>query len=121
MIGSFLGGIYMGLGTLLFIYVEHCFDKVPKQNAPYESSFIDLCNDISRYHNTTKIFNQTENTVVQNALKECLPNILNNELTKCEITLDTFSKWAKFTIAVCCTIGTYLLVLNRLPSLILFT
>ena len=106
MIGSILSGVYMGLGSFMFLYIEHCYDNIPKEKTVYESTLLDLCKDIKEIQNLTENINKTETVNVEKMLAKCVvASIDEKELKICEVTLDTFAKWAKFTIAVCCTIG----------------
>ena len=43
---------YFGLGSLLFFYVEHCYDVVKEEWSSLEKSLIDLCDNITKINET---------------------------------------------------------------------
>ena len=110
------------LGGLGFFYIEHCRDvKIPKKLSTGESSFIEICSNLSNMlHNSTTVTasnfinNFNNNTTVSLELKYFLNNIqltcIQNKAEvlderQCELTTVDWFKWMEYTMTVAFTIG----------------
>ena len=95
---------YMALGSLLFLYIEQCYDVVKEKWSSLEKGFINLCNNITKFNYTTD--NSTEPKGVLIYMKETCPQmyaIKSNNI--CKITFKCFCKLFGLTSSICLTIG----------------
>ena len=101
----------MVLGSLLFFYIEHCYDKQPPLYLPMEKSYITMCDLFSEtdlYQNTNSTpFNITQNDsiILEKMAKICDKRASFEEKIECHLNKDTFSKWFEYTASIGFTVG----------------
>ena len=110
---------YMGLGSLLFFYVEHCYDVVKEELSSVEKSLIDLCDNITKINQTTStiitinmsidnktINNNTEQSGMISYMKDTCQKMqpVKNDVV-CELTFLHFCKYFELACTTCFTIG----------------
>ena len=96
--------LYMALGSLLFLYIEQCYDVVKKELSSLEKSYIDLCDNITKLNHT--MYNITDTSGVITHMKIiCLRMDPVKTMVVCEINFKNFCKWFKLSCSICLTIG----------------
>ena len=110
---------YMALGSLLFFYVEHCYDVVKEEWSSVEKSLIDLCNNITKFNQTTSniitinmsndnkaINNNTEPIGMVTYMKDTCQKMqpVKNDVV-CDLTFLLFCKYYELACTICFTIG----------------
>ena len=93
---------YISLGSLLFIYTEHCWDNVQEKQTVYEFKLFKLCKNIVDH---LEVKNET--TLSLSIIKRCNSTYVPDRNKTCEVTMASFVKWSKFTSAVCYTVGRF--------------
>ena len=99
----------MVLGSLLFLYIEHCYSVSPPKYTPMEESYIEICSLL----NFTKLEENTGNGSVSTneyknnmRIKElCEEQDSFKEVIECKLNTDTFSKWFEYTASIGFTVG----------------
>jgi len=99
----------MVLGSLLFLYIEHCYSVIPPAYKPMEKSYMDIC----RLLNFTKLIEDTGNGSVSveeyknnMRIKElCDEQQSFKEVIECKLNTNTFSKWFEYTASIGFTVG----------------
>lgn len=100
------------LGSLLFLYIEHCYDSVPPRLSAMELAYLFICDNMENIKDEG-LFNTT---VIQTYGNSSVGNFTNiREMCEkrdeiepriaCELTLKTFSKWFEYTASIAFTTG----------------
>ena len=110
---------YMALGSLLFFYVEHCYDVVKEEWSSVQKSLIDLCDNITKFNQTTSniitinmsndnktINNNTDQIVMVTYMKDTCQKMqpVKNDVV-CELTFQLCCKYFELACTICFTIG----------------
>ena len=96
--------LYMTLGSLLFLYIEQCYDVVKEELSSLEKSFIDLCDNITKLNHT--MYNITDTpSVITDMKRTCLRMDPVKTMVVCEINFINFCNWFKLSCSICFTIG----------------
>ena len=104
----------MVLGSLLFFYIEHCYDKQPPTYLPMEQNYITICNLFSSTHlyqdtnTTTSNITHNDSLVLDKIAKICGARASYEEKIECHLNKDTFSKWFEYTASIGFTVGMYI-------------
>jgi len=104
-------------GSLLFFYIENCYDPVIPALEDHEVAYTQLCQIVAKYdnftHNGTTTHTVNPNVsasdrnrhVAEVALKMCNMNPPKVNNRKCELTLAEVCRWFDFTTSVAFTTG----------------
>ena len=96
---------YMVLGSLIFFYVEHCYDVVQEELSSLEKSFIELCDNITKFNQTTSaiitiIMSNDNKTINKNTEQSGMISYMKDTCQKmqpvksdvvCELTFYSFA------------------------------
>lgn len=92
------------LGSLLFLYIEHCYDPVLKPLNGLEKGYTAIC-DIMENVNLP-IFDENNNTEKLLQINDiCSERNALKERNACELSMGTFSKWFEYTASIAFTTG----------------
>ena len=108
----FLNCIVTVLGSLLFLYIEQCYDVVTPTLSPRESSFIDICNKskILSFNHTESATNSSSSTYINKFfvdLNKLCEQDKGIEEIKCEITKYSIINWMEYVYTIQLTLGKY--------------
>ena len=99
----------MVLGSLLFLYIEHCYDVVSKTYRPMENSYLEICNILEHKTNTSVSVGGRNDNDTKQMLTEmqeiCNRKSMYIEHIVCELNQGTFSKWFEYTASIGFTVG----------------
>lgn len=108
--------IVMTIGTLLFFYIEQCYDVTPKQLDEFTTSYLRVCSlfhSLQPYNATTGSVStvSSNSSVLNQAIVDMCKKGKPKTPVKCELTGQSFWHWWDYTITLSYTIGRYLKIL----------
>ena len=101
------------LGSLLFLYIEQCYDVVTPTLSPRESSFIDICNKskILSFNHTESATNSSSSTYINEFfvdLNKLCEQDKGIEEIRCELTKSSIITWMEYVFTIQLTLGKYI-------------
>lgn len=90
------------LGSLLFFYIEHCYDIVQPTLNANDKALHTICHFLEESNNKTE---KENSTTVGHIQKICTEIELTHEKIECVMNIHTFCKWFDFTTSVSFTTG----------------
>jgi len=98
----------MVLGSLLFLYIEHCYEIVPPKYLPMEANYIKICSLLEK----SKLLEMQNGSLVTNQSAEikdiqaiCDEMESFKQHVECSLNKETFSKWFEYTASIGFTVG----------------
>ena len=102
----------MTLGSLLFFYIEHCYDRQSPEYLPMEKTYINICklfsstNLFQQNNYTTSTVTQNDSQILGKIASLCGKRALFEEKIECHLDKKAFSKWFEYTASIGFTVGT---------------